>query len=298
MYPTKLAAVIILVLASSSVAYATDGITYYHFDVLGSPVLATGSNGEALWRKHYQPFGQEETECYQGCLSAESRSFTGHEREVASGLVYMQARFYDPAMGRFLSIDPMAPDTAAPASINRYAYARNNPYRYVDPNGEDPYLVSRTVDGPLMFAFSHNFVVTNADYPGDPRGRVYSYGKTNSGRTGRVTSKTGGLSANTHATDRAYWRSLKSNKEQAQTYSVKVDAPDAWVDRYAIGVLATTPYSATTIGSETTNSNSAASAVINSATGKEIDPPDGMRVSPGAGDWQKIDFNLFLRESR
>ena len=50
--------------------------------------------------------------------------------------VYMQARFYDPQVGRFLSTDPRHFDGASPFTFNRYAYANNNPYRYTDPNGE------------------------------------------------------------------------------------------------------------------------------------------------------------------
>ena len=52
-----------------------------------------------------------------------------------SGLVYMQQRYYDPVAGRFLSIDPVTTDANTGASFNRYTYANNNPYRYIDPDG-------------------------------------------------------------------------------------------------------------------------------------------------------------------
>ena len=54
----------------------------------------------------------------------------------------MQARYYDPVIGRFYSNDPV--DATAFLSqgnihgFNRYTYANNNPYRYIDPNGESP----------------------------------------------------------------------------------------------------------------------------------------------------------------
>jgi uncharacterized protein RhaS with RHS repeats len=49
----------------------------------------------------------------------------------------MQARYYDPVIGRFYSNDPVG-YTGNAHSFNRYAYANNNPYRYTDPNGEYP----------------------------------------------------------------------------------------------------------------------------------------------------------------
>jgi len=59
-------------------------------------------------------------------------------RDGATGLTYMQARHYDPELGRFLSNDPIGVSLGTPQSFNRYAYANNNPYRYVDPDGRIP----------------------------------------------------------------------------------------------------------------------------------------------------------------
>ena len=50
----------------------------------------------------------------------------------------MGARYYNPQIGRFLSIDPKEADPSDMHSLNRYAYANNNPYRYVDPEGHSP----------------------------------------------------------------------------------------------------------------------------------------------------------------
>ncbi|NQZ12142.1 MAG: hypothetical protein HRT35_33745, partial [Algicola sp.] len=59
--------------------------------------------------------------------------YTGHQWDDDSGLNYMQARYYDPLLGRFLSNDPVGYDNVH--NFNRYTYANNNPYRYVDPDG-------------------------------------------------------------------------------------------------------------------------------------------------------------------
>ena len=54
-----------------------------------------------------------------------------------SGLVYMQARYYDPAVGRFMSADPVGPTPGDGFNFNRYSYANNNPYRFIDPDGRE-----------------------------------------------------------------------------------------------------------------------------------------------------------------
>lgn len=50
----------------------------------------------------------------------------------------MQQRYYDPVAGRFLSIDPVETDSNSGTSFNRYAYANNNPYRFIDRDGRCP----------------------------------------------------------------------------------------------------------------------------------------------------------------
>ena len=65
----------------------------------------------------------------------EQRKFTGHEYDGDTGLNYMVARYYDGNVGRFMSVDPQSGDLTDPQQLNVYAYSRNNPIRYIDPNG-------------------------------------------------------------------------------------------------------------------------------------------------------------------
>ena len=51
------------------------------------------------------------------------------------GLIYMNARYYMPEVGRFISPDTIVPEPGNPQSFNRYAYALNNPIKYNDPSG-------------------------------------------------------------------------------------------------------------------------------------------------------------------
>jgi RHS repeat-associated protein len=60
--------------------------------------------------------------------------YAGHVVDVSTGLSYMQQRYYDPLAGRFFSTDPMP---ASAGSFNRYAYANNSPYKYIDPDGRE-----------------------------------------------------------------------------------------------------------------------------------------------------------------
>lgn len=61
--------------------------------------------------------------------------YTGHVMDAATGLTYMQQRYYDPQVGRFLSVDPVTADGKTGTNFNRYKYASNNPYKFVDPEG-------------------------------------------------------------------------------------------------------------------------------------------------------------------
>ena len=134
--PIVLNLFLILLLALTSFsASAKERVTYYHNDHLGSPVAATDAQGELLWQEEYSPYGKRLVKADTG---EHPRGYTGHQEVAALGLSYMDARWYDPELGRFLAIDPEDFHESNVQSFNRYAYANNNPYGYVDPNGESP----------------------------------------------------------------------------------------------------------------------------------------------------------------
>ena len=51
-------------------------------------------------------------------------------------MYYLRARYYDPNIGRFTSLDIKEGEISNPLDMNRYVYCRNNPIKYVDPSGE------------------------------------------------------------------------------------------------------------------------------------------------------------------
>jgi RHS repeat-associated protein len=107
-------------------------LRYVHTDALGSPVLETNADGQEIdgTRTQYEPYGAPLPTPHDG-----SPSYTGHQYDTGTGLIYAQQRYYDPQLGVFYSPDPMAVDTTSAFNFNRYAYAGNSPYKNVDPDG-------------------------------------------------------------------------------------------------------------------------------------------------------------------
>ncbi len=120
------------VLATRTLDWGTGtvNVRYLHTDALGSPVAETGPTGAILKRNSYEPFGAA-----YGGTSLDGIGYTGHVMDQATGLTYMQQRYYDPAIGAFLSVDPMAVDTKTAWNFGRYNYASDSPYRFKDPDG-------------------------------------------------------------------------------------------------------------------------------------------------------------------
>lgn len=112
-------------------AHAERKTTYYHADALGSVVAASNDAGTLLWRKEYAPFGEQ----LDSTAEQEKLAYTGKEHDDVTGLTYFGARYYDPHLGRFMSVDPAGVSPTSPFTFNRYGYANNNPYRFIDPDG-------------------------------------------------------------------------------------------------------------------------------------------------------------------
>ena len=96
----------------------------------------TGGRGAAELR--YKSWG--ETRYTYGTTPTPYR-FTGQREEATIGLYFYNARWYDPALGRFVQPDTLVPEPGNPQALNRYTYVTNNPLRYTDPTGHCPWCI-------------------------------------------------------------------------------------------------------------------------------------------------------------
>lgn len=105
---------------------------YQHTDALGSPVAVTNASGAVIERNDYEPYG-----AIIGKPTYSGIGYTGHVMDGTTGLTYMQQRYYDQSIGRFLSVDPVMAHDKPGLNFNRYWYAIGNPYRFYDPDGRE-----------------------------------------------------------------------------------------------------------------------------------------------------------------
>lgn len=158
-------------LAFSAHLAAQQITTYFHVDNVGSPIAATDANGNTVWTEEYAPFGERWNVDVDGLPNRQW--FTGHTEDKETGLINAGARYYDSAIGRFLSVDPMGVTPQDPSTFNLYAYAKYNPYRYTDPLGLesvsewiDIYAQSAASRGDHTATFGWAFLGTTWNYFG------------------------------------------------------------------------------------------------------------------------------------
>ncbi|MCP5060113.1 MAG: hypothetical protein GY937_25705 [bacterium] len=139
------------VLLAPEPAHATvpSNTRFYHTDHLGSTVVMTFWDGATPQTSYYRPFGQAATG--GGATLPEDFGFTGQRFEDEVGLYDYGARWYDPALGRFLQPDSIVPDPADPMSWNPYSYVRNNPVNRIDPTGNEDRGSYLSVGQPSFF---------------------------------------------------------------------------------------------------------------------------------------------------
>ena len=120
---------------NAMVAYAdtTGAVDYLFTDHLGSVTTTHGASGTL--NNRYHPYG-EPRDTLQ--VTATEYGYTGQRADQSTGLMYYQARYYDPTLRRFTQPDTIIPNPHNPHNpqdLNRYTYTRNNPVKYTDPSG-------------------------------------------------------------------------------------------------------------------------------------------------------------------
>lgn len=108
-------------------------LAYLAGDHHGTQSLAITANGEqAVSKRYVSPFGAERGKSVGRW--PDDKGFLGMTDDRGTGLTHVGAREYDPAIGQFLSVDPVF-DAGTPQSLNAYSYASNNPLTFSDPTG-------------------------------------------------------------------------------------------------------------------------------------------------------------------
>ena len=136
-----------------------NGGTLYYIgrDHLGSIIALFRENGEKVFEYSYDPWGNlrnpANNQVYplsENIKTMLNRGFCGHEHLWWCGLINMNARLYDPSIGRFVSPDPyvQAPDFSQ--NFNRYSYCLNNPLKYTDTDGKVALLLVAGLIGATM----------------------------------------------------------------------------------------------------------------------------------------------------
>ena len=110
----------------------TETLEFFITDHLGSVTAILNEDGSLLEKINYDTWGNSDSS---------NAMFCGKEKD-ASGLIYMNARYYDPMVGRFLTEDPHKEGNSW------YSYCNNNPLNIIDPNGKDMYAMRQQGLGP------------------------------------------------------------------------------------------------------------------------------------------------------
>jgi RHS repeat-associated protein len=111
---------------------AGNGVFYLLKDHLGSTNLIVDSSGSLVGETRYKAWGETR---YASGDSITNFGYTGQRQESDLGFYYYKARWYDPALGRFLQADTIVPEPGNPMALDRYGYGGNNPIRFIDPTG-------------------------------------------------------------------------------------------------------------------------------------------------------------------
>ncbi len=98
--------------------------SYLLTDHLGSTSVTVDSSGAEIAELRYKPWGETR---YESGSTPTDRRFTGQTLDRSTGLYFYGARYYDPAIGRFIQADTIVPEPGNPQALNRYAYVANNP---------------------------------------------------------------------------------------------------------------------------------------------------------------------------
>lgn len=159
----------------SQIDLGTGTVLYPLKDALGSTIALADQESNLVASYQYDAFGAIRSSEGQ----SPSYGFAGERYDPESGLIYLRARYYDPALGRLMSIDPLPGTILNPQTQNGYTYANNNPVNLADPLGlqsSDEYTIPRglRIDPAIDYWVQKREQAIAFARPGDPWIRTYA----------------------------------------------------------------------------------------------------------------------------
>jgi RHS repeat-associated protein len=128
--------------STSGLQPPASGPTWFLTDRMGTPYAIADAEGNVLESYTYTAFGGQTIHQSSLNLHASTIGFTGRESDPETGLMYYRARYYDPAMGRFISEDPIG---FAASYHNLFAGMENALEMFIDPFGQNNMTESQIV---------------------------------------------------------------------------------------------------------------------------------------------------------
>ncbi|MCK2005057.1 RHS repeat-associated core domain-containing protein [[Brevibacterium] frigoritolerans] len=111
------------------------GKTYtFHANAHGDITTVTDEVGTIVASFQYDAWGNHLKESGSFASQVPFR-YAGYRYDIETKLYYLQQRYYNPDIGRFLTLDPVLGDKENPITQNGYVYADNNPVMLIDPQG-------------------------------------------------------------------------------------------------------------------------------------------------------------------
>lgn len=178
----------------------------YTKDIQGSTTSVLGKDNKGELSYEYDDFG--ETSIHGTSALKNEICYTGGIYDESTGLYYLNARYYDPENGRFLTEDTYRGEVNDPDTLHLYVYCKNNPINYVDPSGHK-YSPKKAADYGYKYGVHPN--PKYREYTRDEGGDctnfvsqcVHAGGKKMNRPRGPLTPKTDGVSI--------YWYAIKTN---------------------------------------------------------------------------------------
>ena len=128
--------------------------SFYGYDGHGNVRFLTNNAGTVTDSYDYDAFGMPIT---SSGTTPNNYLYSGEQYDGALGMYYLRARYYNPATGRFLVMDPDAGSVLDPATLHKYVYTQNDPVDRIDPSGRADIEEEAVLDAKTFTIFRQGF---------------------------------------------------------------------------------------------------------------------------------------------